>query len=176
MKILEKIETKIIQETKNKEIVDIDGHLYIRQKNPSVIIMPYTLNKKNKPEKIGIINEILKQRPNGIYKTLITGTPRDDDENIFQTAIRELREESGYEVENIERWKFLGSIYTSKLILNSNPCFAVNVTSLTPLERKPDKGDKERDSKFELIDIEEALSIDDCLVNTLFIKTFKYLF
>jgi len=138
--------------------------------------MPYTLNEDNTPNQIGVISEILNQRPNGISKTLITGTPKDDDINIFQTAVRELKEESGFYVTDIKRWKFLGSVYTSKMILNSNPCFAVNVTSLVSSEREPDKGDKEEYTKFELIDVSEALNLDDSLISTLFIKTFKDFF
>jgi len=170
------MEYSIIHKTRNKEIVDINGHLYIRQINPSVIIMPYVLDENGMPNKIGIISEILDQRPNGIFKTLITGTPNDEDSNIFQTAVRELKEESGFEVKDIKRWKFLGSIYTSKMILNSNPCFAVDITSLIPSEKEPDEGNKEKDSKFELIEITEAINLEDSLINTLFIKTFKDLF
>lgn len=175
MEIQEKAETTILQKTKNKEIVDIDGHLYIRQINPGVIIMPYTLDANGIPIEIGIISEILEQRPGGIAKTLISGTPDDEDINIFQTAIRELKEEAGFDIVDIKKWSFLGTLYTSKLILNANPCFAVDITGFSQVKKDPD-GDKEKDSKFELIGIEEALNLDDCLISTLFIKTFKDLF
>lgn len=138
--------------------------------------MPYTLGGDELPEQIGIISEILDQRPGGISKTLITGTADDEDANIFQTAVRELKEESGFEVTDIKRWKFLGSLYTSKLILNSNPCFAVDITSIVSGDKEPDETDKEEDSKFELVSVEEALDLDDSLISTLFIKTFKDLF
>ena len=173
MGIQKKSEVKSVQKTKNKEIVDIDGHLFIRQINPGVIIMPYTLNPEGEPNEIGIMSEILDQRPGGIAMTLITGTPEDNDDNIFQTAIRELREESGFDVSDIKRWKFLGSLYTSKLVFNSNPCFAVNITSLVAEEKTTDGSQKEKDSKFELIGVTEALNLEDSLVSTLFIKTFK---
>jgi hypothetical protein len=173
MEIQEKSEVKSVQKTKNKEIVDIDGHLYIRQINPGVIIMPYTLNEDGSPNEIGIISEVLDQRPGGMSKTLITGSPDDSDANIFQTAVRELKEESGFEVTDIKRWKFLGSLYTSKLVLNSNPCFAVNITSLVSGEKETDGSQVEKDSKFELIGISESLNLEDCLVSTLFMKTFK---
>ena len=45
MELYEKAEQTVIQKTKNREVVDIDGHLFIRQINPGVIIMPYTLNE-----------------------------------------------------------------------------------------------------------------------------------
>ena len=182
METYEKQEIKTIQKSRNTEAVEIDGNIFIRQINPGVIIMPYTLDEEGNPIQIGIINEILDQRATGISKTLITGTPDDKDSNIFQTAIRELLEESGFEVKDIKRWNFLGSLYTSKLVLNTSPCFSVNLTSLVATDEKQEKketeedDDSEKDSKFELINIDEALSIEDSLISTLFIKTFKNLF
>ncbi len=176
MEIFEKAEITSLQKNKNTESVELDGRLFIRQINPGVIIMPYTLDSEKNPDQIGIISEILDQRPGGISMTLITGTPDDEDANIFQTAIRELKEESGFLVEDIKRWNFLGTLYTSKMVLNSNPCFSVNITGLVAEEKTTDGSQSEEDSKFELISVEEALDLDDSLVSTLFIKTFKNVF
>lgn len=174
--IFEKQEMVSIKKSKNTELIEIDEKIYIRQINPGVIILPYVLDEQGNPSHIGILSEILDQRPGGISKTLITGTPDDIDENIFQTAIRELKEESGFEVTDIKRWNFLGSLYTSKLVLNSNPCFSVNITSIVAEDRTTDGTKSEKDSKFELIGVEESLSLEDSLISTLFIKTFKDLF
>ena len=176
MEIFEKEEMKSLHKTKNTEVVEIDGKYFIRQINPGVILMPYTLDSDGNPDQIGIINEILEQRPGGISMTLITGTPDDSDANIFQTAVRELKEESGFFVDDLKRWKFLGTLYTSKMVINSNPCFAVNITSLVSEEKTTDGSKGEKDSKFDLISIDEALSLEDSLISTLFIKTFKDLF
>lgn len=176
MEIFEKAEITSLKKTKNTESVELDGKIFIRQINPGVIIMPYTLDEEKNPEFIGVISEILNQRPGGISMTLITGSPDDEDANIFQTAIRELKEESGFLVEDIKRWNFLGTLYTSKMILNSNPCFSVNITGLVAEEKTTDGSQSEEDSKFELISVEEALDLEDSLVSTLFIKTFKNVF
>ena len=176
MQLYEKVETKIVQKTKNREVVDIDGHFFIRQINPGVIIMPYTVDDSGFPSKIGIISEVLDQRPGGMAKTLITGSQEDKDKNIFQTAVSELKEESGFSVPDLKRWKFLGSLYTSKMVINSNPCFAVDITSLVSEEKETDGSQSEKDSKFELISIDDALDLEDSLVSTLFIKTFKTFF
>ena len=176
MEIFEKAEIKSLQKSKNTESVEIDEKLFIRQINPGVIIMPYTLDSDKNPNEIGVISEILLQRTGGISMTLITGTPEDSDANIFQTAIRELKEESGFFVDDIKRWNFLGTLYTSKMVLNSNPCFSVNITGLVAEDKTTDGSQSEEDSKFELISIEEALSLEDSLVSTLFIKTFKNVF
>lgn len=176
MQIFENQEQISIKKTKRTEVLEIDNHLFIKQIYPGVIIMPYTLDAEGNPSKIGIINEILDQRPGGISKTLITGSPDEDDDNIFQTAVRELKEESGFDIPDIKRWKFLGTLYTSKLVLNSNPCFSVNITSIVAEEKTTDGSKSEEDSKFELISVEEALSLEDSLISTLFIKTFKDIF
>jgi 8-oxo-dGTP pyrophosphatase MutT (NUDIX family) len=109
-------------------------------------------------------------------KTLITGSQEDKDDNIYQTAVREMNEESGFLVEDLKRWKFLGSLYTSKMILNSNPCFAVNITGMVSGDKETDGSKSEKDSKFELVNVDEALNLEDSLVSTLFIKTFKDIF
>lgn len=138
--------------------------------------MPYTVDDLGFPAKIGIISEVLEQRPGGMSMTLITGSQDDDDKNIFRTAVRELEEESGFVIKDLKKWKFLGSLYTSKMVINSNPCFAVDLTGSVAKEKKTDGSQSEKDSKFELIDIDNALDLEDSLVSTLFIKTFKNLF
>jgi len=176
MELYEKADQVVIQKTKNREVVEIDGHLFIRQINPGVIIMPYTLNEEGSPSKIGIISEVLDQRPGGMSKTLITGSQEDKDDNIYQTAVREMNEESGFLVEDLKRWKFLGSLYTSKMVLNSNPCFAVDITGMVSGDKETDGSKSEKDSKFELVTVDEALNLEDSLISTLFIKTFKDIF
>ena len=50
MQILEKQDQQIsIKKTKKIEVIEIDGHLFIKQINPGVIIMPYTLNDDGTP-------------------------------------------------------------------------------------------------------------------------------
>lgn len=155
------------------EVVEDNGSVYLQQHEPSVVVMPYTVDENGNPVSIGIISEISNSRPGGIAKTLITGSPSDDDDNILQTAIRELEEESGISAGDVKRWKFLGNIYTSKMVSNPNPCFSVDVTGLEIKEKETDGTTDEKDSTFEMLDISDALSLDDALVSTLFIKHFK---
>ena len=49
MELYEKADQTVVQKTKNKEVVDIDGRLFMRQINPSVIIMPYTIDDNGVP-------------------------------------------------------------------------------------------------------------------------------
>lgn len=170
-KVIEQVNT--IYENNYIRITEIDGAVYIKQINPSVIILPYIQDDSGMPLSIGVISEISKSKPTGISKTLITGSPNDDDDNILRTAIRELREESGFNVESVDRWKFLGNVYTSKIISNPNPCFSVDVTGLESDNKITDGSQDEIDSSFEMMSVSEALSLEDSLVSTLFIKHFK---
>jgi hypothetical protein len=92
MEPLEKREETSLHKKKNIEVVEIDNRLFVKQINPGVIILPYTQDDEKIPIEIGILNEISDSRAGGMTKTLITGTPDDDDDNIFQTAVRELKE------------------------------------------------------------------------------------
>jgi len=62
------------------------------------------------------------------------------------------------------------------MVLNSNPCFAVNITGMVSGDKETDGSKSEKDSKFELVSVDEALNLEDSLVSTLFIKTFKDIF
>jgi hypothetical protein len=59
------------------------------------------------------------------------------------------------------------------MVSNPNPCFSVDVTGLEIKEKETDGTTDEKDSTFEMLDISDALSLDDALVSTLFIKHFK---
>jgi len=173
MQTIDNQSKKTIHSNKYLNVIENDGSVYLEQREPSVVILPYTIDEDSNPTMIGIISEISSTRPGGITKTLITGSPDDNDANILQTAIRELKEESGISAEDVKRWKFLGNIYTSKMISTPNPCFSVDVTGLAKEEKTTDGSENERDTNFEMLSVSDALSLDDALVSTLFIKHFK---
>jgi 8-oxo-dGTP pyrophosphatase MutT (NUDIX family) len=145
----------------------------IKQKNPSVMILPYTVDGNGNPLKIGLIAEPSSVKESRITYTVITGSPDENDEDILETAKRELKEESGYEIDDIERWDFLGNIHSSKLVVNANPAFGVDVTDFKRGEKSGDGSQAEENTKFSLIDIAEALDKDDALISCLFLKIFQ---
>jgi 8-oxo-dGTP pyrophosphatase MutT (NUDIX family) len=164
---------KIIHQNDYIEVIQTEDRVAIKQKNPSVMILPYTIDGNGNPLKIGLIAEPSQIKESKITYTVITGSPDDNDDDILETAKRELKEESGYEVEDIEKWDFLGNIHSSKLVVNANPAFGVDVTDFQRGEKEGDGSQNEENTKFYLVDISEALDKDDALISCLFLKIFQ---
>ena len=126
---------KILFQNNNIEVIENKGIVGIKQKNPSVIILPYTTDESGNPKSLGLIAEPSSIKEDKIAYTIITGSPEDSDVDILSTAKRELKEESGYEVDDTDKWDFLGNIQTSKLVVNGNPAFGVDITDLQKEEK-----------------------------------------
>jgi hypothetical protein len=137
------------------------------------MILPYTLDESGNPLELGLIAEPSNIREDLIYHTVITETPEDDDNDILSTAKRGLKEESGYEVDDIEKWDYLGNISTSKIVINGNPAFGVDITGMIKGEKEGDGSESEKNSKFELIPVAKAINYDDASIACLFLKIFQ---
>ena len=170
-------EKKILFSTKYFDIEERVGVIGMCPYDLSVIIMPYVRGANGLPEKLGVLKEFNPYR-NGEYSTtLITGMTEGADPDIFTTAQRELKEESGYDVAEPVRWTFLGFLTTSKRVDQEHPCFAVDITGV-PEPEKPegDGSEVEKKSEFMLMPVKDALESNDCLVPSLFLKLFRYQF
>ena len=166
-------EPKILFQNEFIEVIQNNDRVGIKQKDPSVIILPYITDKNGNPEKLGLIAEPSPIRETKISYTVITGSPDSKDLDILATAKRELKEEGGYEVNETDKWEYLGNIYTSKMIVNGNPAFGVDITGLEGIEPQGDGTGLEENSRFKLIPIAEAIGYDDALISCLFIKIFQ---
>ena len=164
---------KILFKNDKIEVIENMGRIGIRQKNPSVMILPYIIDDNGNPKKLGLISEPSPIKLDKISYTIITGSPTKDDVDILATAKRELKEESGYDVEDTEKWDFLGNIESSKLLVNGNPAFGVDVTDIQRENKEGDGSDNEKDSKFSMFSVSDALSNDDALISCLFLKIFQ---
>lgn len=142
----------------------------INYKVEKVIILPYTRNAQDVIEQIGIIKEFNPLRPKQ-YETLITETEEDSDDNSLDAAIRGLEEESGYKVIDQTRWLYLDELYTSKITDIAHDCYAVDITGINKMERKPD-GEVEEMSTFTLVPLSHIIKSDDCHVLSLIMKLF----
>lgn len=164
---------KILLQNNYLNVIERDNKIGIQQKNPSVMILPYTTDELGNPKTLGLISEPSSLKEGGISLTIITGSPEDSDVDILETAKRELKEESGYSVNEIERWDYLGNIKTSKIIINGNPAFGVDITGLEKGEKEGDGSKSEENTKFSLVGLNDAINLDDALVSCLFLKIFQ---
>lgn len=170
-------EKKTLFSTKYFDVEDREGIIGMFPYDLSVIIMPYVRGENGLPEKLGVLKEFNPFRNNDYSITLITGMTEGDDPDLFTTAQRELKEESGYEVAAPERWTFLGFLTTSKRVDQEHPCFAVDVTGIElPESKEGDGTEAERKSEFMLVSVKDALESNDCLIPSLFMKIFRYIF
>ena len=164
---------KILFQNNYIHVIENKGRIGIKQINPSVMILPYTVDENGNPKSIGLISEPSDIKEGGMIQTIITGSPEKSDVDILATAKRELREEAGYDIEDTERWDFLGNIQSSKLVVNGNPAFGVDVTDVEKGEKTGDGSESEKNSKFSLVPLNDALNIDDALIACLFLKIFQ---
>ena len=164
---------KILFQNNYIQVIENKGRVGIKQKNPSVMILPYTIDDNGNPKSIGLISEPSDIKEERMIKTVITGSPEKSDVDILATAKRELTEESGYVVDDTEKWDFLGNIQSSKLVVNGNPAFGVDVTGLERGDKLGDGSESEKNSKFSLVSLNDALNTDDALISCLFLKIFQ---
>jgi 8-oxo-dGTP pyrophosphatase MutT (NUDIX family) len=167
--------TKILFENEWFDVIEADGFVGIEPKHINVIVMPYTRGKGGVIDNIGVRIEKNPLRKEGMNTTLITGDAEGEDPDFLYTAIRECKEESGFYVNDIERWTYLGVFTNSKLVRQEQPCFAVDVTGLTPDVAEGD-GTKEEDaSTFKLVPVHQALLSNDIYIPAVFVRAFNYI-
>lgn len=163
---------EILLNTDQFDVIRKDNKVGIEPSKLTIVIMPYTTDPRGLPMSIGILREFNPFRDGNMSKTLITGVSEDEDPDILGTAQRQLKFESGFDVQDPDRWSFLGFLTTSKNNSGSHPCFACDVTGLEP---ETPKSDTEK-STFSLVPVKDALDTDDCFVPAIFMKVFRYIF
>ena len=169
---------KVIHTDKYFDLVDVDGHVGIRSKHMTVGVLPYTTDDNGMIEKIGILNEYNTFREGNYCDTIITGTVEYEDDSLLFTAIRELKEEGGINMEgdNTEKWIFLGSVYTSKDSDKIIPLFAVNVTGKDINKPQGDGSKKEKLSEFSLVPVGDGLVSEESLLLSAFLRLFNFMY
>ena len=167
-------EENIVYKSNRFDVVDNGEYTGIRTKNDSVLILPFVSDDQGLPLMVGVLNERNTFRSGGYSISVISGTPEDEDPNILAAAQRELLEETGFDVTEEERWYFIGTLTGSKFVDSIHPCFAVDISGITPSEPKTDGSEQEKLSKFTLIPANDIISIEDPFVSALFLRIFKY--
>lgn len=165
---------KILLNTPTFDVIDVEGESGVRSTVDSVIILPFVSDDEGLPLMLGVLNEVNRFRDGGRSITLISGRCDDEDSNFLDTAKRELKEESGYDVQDDDKWFFLGTITASKFVDCEYPCFAVNVTDLERGKRTTDGTQDEKNSEFFFIPANDVVKSKDVFIPALFLKLFKY--
>ena len=158
------------------EIISKDDFYAIKNSHSVVAVVVYTLDEEGLLDKIGVVTEDNPHFQSGTYTGLVMGKIEEEDSSLLQRAKIETREESGYDVNDPERWNFLGEIYTSKIFPDPIYCYSVNVTGVNQGEIRGDGSVEESTIKFELIGLNEAKKVNDSILQTCFFKLFTDLY
>jgi 8-oxo-dGTP pyrophosphatase MutT (NUDIX family) len=169
-------EEKTLLPTKYFDVVDKSGWIGIKPHHLNVVVFPYILGETGLPEEVVLVKEKNPLRSNGEHISLVTGDAEGKDPDILSSAQRELKEETGFDVTDPNRWTYLGILTTSKLVEQEQPSFAVDVTGITRTEAKGDGSGMEDEMKVLIMPIKEALDLPDVYIPALFIRVFKYVF
>jgi len=165
---------KIIASTPKFDVVEREGIVGIRSTVESVIILPFVTDDQGLPLMLGVLKEKNPFREGGYSVTLITGSSEEEDPDYLSTAKRELKEESGFSVDDNDKWYFLGTVTASKMIDSEYPCFAVDVTGIERGEATTDGSEQERLSKFIFIPANDVVKSKDVFIPAIFLKLFKF--
>lgn len=167
---------KLLFEHPTFDVVSIDEYVGIQGKTMTVAVLPYSVDEHSIIQSIGLLREPNPFRAEQYADTLITGTVEYEDDSLLLAAIRELKEESGYAVEDRERWLFLGTLYLYKDSDKMIPVFAVDVTSIEPGAVEGDGSKKEANAKLHMTDVREGIACDESLVLSSFLRLFNYMY
>jgi 8-oxo-dGTP pyrophosphatase MutT (NUDIX family) len=167
-------EEKIITSTPRFDVVEREGKIGIVSTVESVIILPFVTDDQGLPLMLGVLKEKNPFREGGYSVALISGTSEDEDPDFLSTAKRELKEESGYDVSENDKWYFLGTVTASKMVECEHPCFAVDVTGIKKGEATTDGSEQERLSQFIFIPANDVVKSKDVFLPAIFLKLFKF--
>ena len=167
-------EEKILYKSERFDVVESGESQGIRTKWDSVLILPFTSDDRGFPLMLGVLDEKNEFRESGYSTSIISGSPEEEDYDTLTTARRELLEETGFGVEEDGRWYFIGTLTGSKFVDSVHPCFAVDITGITPSKPKTDGSEQEKLSKFRFINSNEVVYLEDPFIASLFLRIFKY--
>jgi 8-oxo-dGTP pyrophosphatase MutT (NUDIX family) len=167
-------EEKIITSTPRFDVVEREGKIGIVSTVESVIILPFVTDDQGLPLMLGVLKEKNPFREGGYSVALISGTSEDEDPDFLSTAKRELKEESGYDVSENDKWYFLGTVTASKMVECEHPCFAVDVTGIKKGEATTDGSEQEKLSQFIFIPANDVVKSKDVFLPAIFLKLFKF--
>jgi 8-oxo-dGTP pyrophosphatase MutT (NUDIX family) len=166
---------KVLFETPRFNVVENIGKTGLEFKKITVGVLPYTINE-NLLSLVGVLHEYNSFREKEFCDTLITGTVDSDDETMLHTAIRELKEEGGFDCNDTSCWIFLGSFRVSKSSNEYCHIYAADVTNLKAEKPTGDGSFQEEKSKFSMKNISDALLTDEALFLAAYLRLFDFFY
>ena len=148
---MDKSQDKVLYSTPTFDVIEREGFTGIKSTVEPVVILPYISDDQGLPLMLGVLKERNPYRDGGYSIAPITGTSDEEDPDYLSTAKRELKEESGYEIDDNSKWFFLGT-----------------VTATT------DGSEQEKLSKFVFIPANDVVKSKDVFIPALFLKLFKF--
>jgi 8-oxo-dGTP pyrophosphatase MutT (NUDIX family) len=164
---------KIVTETPKFNLIERENKMGIVSTVETVMLLPFISDDKGLPLMIGVLRERNFFREGGYAQSLITGTCEDNDDYL-KTAKRELKEESGYDVDDNDKWYFLGTVTGNKFVDKEYSCFGIDVTGIEPSKPITDGSEQEEASKFHFIAANDVVKAKDVFIPALFLKLFKF--
>jgi 8-oxo-dGTP pyrophosphatase MutT (NUDIX family) len=165
---------KILSSTSRFDVIEREGKVGIRSTVESVMILPFINDDQGLPLMLGVLKEKNPFREGGYSISLISGTSEDEDPDFLETAKRELKEESGFDVTDNAKWHFLGTVTASKMVDAEHPCFGVDVTGLDKDIATTDGSESEKLSEFIFIPANDVVKAKDVFIPAIFLKLFKF--
>ena len=154
-------EAKILYQDQRIKL-EYNGNYYLTDINPCVFIFPYTISEEGYPNKIGVIGDK--------DLSVISISPSDLDSDVFSTAKRGLKEITGFDITDTDKWDFLGTVKIFNGLSKGFPSFSIDITgSVAELESENNISDKH----FNLVTAMQALECDNSTIHCLFLKTFQ---
>lgn len=169
---------EVLFSTDKFEVINKDGKVGIEPYTLTVAVLPFTRDGRGLPGQLGVLKEYNRIRSRESI-TAITGKAEGEDPDILTAAQRKLQERSGIDVQEPERWYFLGFMTTHKMINQEIPCFACDITGMSAPEEDTEDdedGDASDKPEFILMGVNQALDTTDCFIPAIFMKIFKYIF
>lgn len=165
---------KTLYSTPRFDVVEREGMIGIKSTVEPVVILPFITDEQGLPLMLGVLKERNLFRDGGYSISPISGTSEDEDPDYLFTAKRELKEESGYDIQDSSKWYFLGTATATKMVDCEHPCFAVDVTGAQKGEATTDGSENEKLSSFVFIPANDVIKSKDVFIPALFLKLFKF--
>lgn len=158
------------------EIVEKDGIYAIKALDSCVIVLPYTLDQDGSIDSVGMVKERNPHQQTGFYIGPVMGTLEKDDRSIIHRAKKELTEETGYNVEELEKWVFLGEMVISKTMPDPIYFYAVDITGKDSSSPQGDGSPQEEGIEFMKVPLSELAKTKDVILNACFFKLFTSMY